>query len=206
MLLDILIIAVFIICVAVNIKKGFVKGILGVAVFAAAAFIAIYASDAFLDYAKTTQTGIAAKSKIYNVTYERLYEAGDGENAIDALNLPPFIKESVLKNADELTGSANDKISDAVSEGVFALLCRIILFLAVSVILAAAKKIILQIVKLPVLRQADKALGAAAGVICALFYCCIIMLTVYALQSFWDNDFLYKVVLESKIYALIFLR
>lgn len=206
MLLDIALAAVFVICVAFNAKKGFVKSAMGVLGFAAAVIIALNAGDGFGEYMQTTQMGRAAESKIYNTVYDKLYSASrEGINAAeDALNLPSFIEKKI--DFDDVYSQTYDKVSENVTTVIYAVVCKAVLFLLLSILFYIAKLIIPQMFKLPVLKQANGVLGAVFGVANGIFFVYIIMLVIYVAQNFCEIETLKTLAENSRLYAFAFVR
>lgn len=204
MIIDILLIAVFVICIILNTKRGFVKSALGVLSFALALVIALNCSGEFCDFLKDTQSGKAAQSKIYNMTYERLFEAQtEGKQKVgEAINLPPFIENKI--ESWQISGKTYAAVSENVSAAVFDVLAKVLLFIILSIVFYIARLVAPHIFKLPVLKQANGVLGALFGAVNGVIFVYIIMFVLYVLQSFNNSDMLTQLLNASKIYALAF--
>ncbi len=206
MVVNIIALVVFLLCVYINYKRGFVKSILGFLSFFLAFAITFGFGSDFTDHFKNTATGKAMESKVYNITYESLCESNDAEatDAIESLMLPGFIKKEAADACQDLQSGIYDKISEFLSSKFFVMLCHIIMFLALVLIFGALKLIVPVIFKLPVLKQANTFLGFSLGVVNGFLWVWVLMLVIGLLVNITDLPWLSKAAEESFVYNILY--
>lgn len=185
MILDILAAVCFIICLIINIRRGFVKSLLGFMGFFLAGVITLTAGGAFSDAMHDTPAGVTVRSRVFNTTYESIVVSSDedADKALENVKLPEFIKEKAKEKTEEISGNVAYSLSESVSEVVFEILSRGALFVILIIGFFVIKLIVPVILKLPVVKQADKGLGAVAGILNGIIVLYVLMLVVSLVMS-----------------------
>ena len=206
MLVNIISLAVFLLCIYINYKRGFVKSILGFLSFFLAFIITFSFGSEFSEGFRETGTGKAMESKIYNITYESLCasDKADADEAIESLVLPGFIKKEAAERCRDFKSGIYDKISEFLSGRIFVLLCHIILFLALVLIFGVLKLIVPLIFKLPVLKQVNAFLGIGFGAVNGILWVWVLMLVISLLVNLGDWQWLKAAADESFVYNILY--
>ncbi len=192
MILDILAVVCFFICLIINARRGFVKSLLGFMGFFLAGVITITAGGAFSDAVHDTPAGETVRSRVFNTTYESILVSSDEDvdTALENVKLPDFIKERAKERSEEITENISYSLSESISEVVFELLARGALFVILILGFFVIKLIIPVILKLPVIKQADKSLGAVAGILNGVIALYVLMLVVSIVMSISEISWL----------------
>ena len=206
MVINIIALVVFILCIYINYKRGFVKSILGFFSFFLAFVITFSFGADFAEKLRDTGTGKAMESKIYNITYESLCENNNAapEEAIDNLMLPGFIKKQATEACQDFKSGIYDKISEFLSSKIFVFLCHIIMFLALLLIFGVLKLIVPLIFKLPLLKQVNTFLGFALGAANGVLWVWVLMLVIGFLVNICDLPGLKASAEESFVYNILY--
>lgn len=122
-----------------------------------------------------------------NIITDSMFELKSDEEIIDSLNFPEVIKDmlkennTVTKYAQLGVSSIKEYMINYISDLIFNVIAFVISFLIVFILLRVIFGFISVLAKLPVLRQINKAAGAAAGFVIGLFAIWIVfaVLTVF---------------------------
>lgn len=206
MILNILAVAIFILCIYINLKRGFAKSVMGILGFFLAFVIVASFGDSFTQTFRESDTGKAIESKIYNVVYEQLYSsaATDSASAVSELPLPNFIKQEAVEMCENFTTNVYDKVSSSISVKVFNLMCNVCFFIILILAFGVLKLIIPQIFKLPVLKQVNKALGLGLGAVSGVLWVYVFMLIVSVIVNMGSWPALNEAAKDSFIYNLVY--
>lgn len=186
-IVDISIVAIIAFTVYMAIKRGFTKTVLGVLGFFLAVIIALIfcstLASALKDGGFGTSVSIAVDRTVDDIVtgdnYETVFDNDeDGEKLLQFCRT--FGAEDLYEDIEQEYSlwvvhgleSTRDFIKDTVREPAVDLCCNILafllLFIVARILLKVAEIIIGKVVKLPVLKQADKLLGIVAGVLLAV--------------------------------------
>lgn len=206
MIIDIIVVAVFALNLFFGFRRGFSKTVLRLFGFFAAFVIVSVAGASFEQAALKTDAGKFVKSKVYNITYERLYSAAEKgkENLSESVKLPEFIAGEIEQKYNEDSTEACNSISSAVSEKVFSIGSKIFLFVSLLVLFAVAGFIVPKIFKLPVLKQADKLLGLGIGAVNGFLFAYLLLFIIAIILSVSDIEWLKDAVNGSALYRQIY--
>ena len=208
MIIDLIAAAVLVLSTVFGFKRGFAKTALRFFGFFAAFIIVMMFGSQFENAAAETDAGKYVKSKVYNVTYEQLYRAGEesSKNALEALNLPGFIKSEIEQEYDVNSSGFYDGVSTAVADKTFSIASKIVFLLILLAVFSAAGIIIPRVFSLPVLRQADRLLGLIFGAVNGVIRVYLLILILSAavnlsgadrLKETADNSFVFQNVYEN---------
>lgn len=202
-ILDILIVALFSVCVIYGGKKGFFKSLMTL-VTGVASFIAAYALTPSVSlYIKETFVKESVSKTITN-TFASIAQgsaAAAGETLYDAQKLlqdPQVMKmlESFGKTQDSLEKiafeakdgySAVQTFADMVADPIATMISDVIafgvLFAAALVVLKLVTVIVGVFFKLPVLSTLDKTMGVVFGIASGLFFAIVVAIAVSSLSQ-----------------------
>ncbi len=179
-LLDAVVILIFLLCVAIGHKRGFIKTVTGIVAFVAALAVSSLLSGpiAGLVYDKAVEPSIVetVDTKLEEVegsATEKLYDAYE--------SLPDMVKsllaQTGVENVDDLAQKlmsmdTNVPVSENINAVVEPILlplikaiCSLLLFFIVYIVAAILLKMLDIVAKLPLLKQVNKALGLVGGIV-----------------------------------------
>ncbi len=175
LLIDVIVIAAFAACFIRGIKKGFVKSIIGVVIVIAAIFGSVKFSPVLVDKMndKFVHKSVVsvAKDAIPRVDTDTLVNEMPSafKKVLDRFGTKPEDIKALFENVD--TNETEEEKRDRIAEKMGAPLAKAIskalafltVFAVLYIVLLVASLIICAVVKLPILKAADKLLGALLG-------------------------------------------
>lgn len=175
LLIDVIVIAAFAGCLIRGIRKGFVKSIIGIVVVIAAIFASVHISpslagvmeDKFVHKAVVS----AAKDSIPKVDTDTLVNEMPPafKKSLDRFRTDPDDVKALFENSDinETEEQKRNKIAETMaaplSKAISKALAFLVVFVVLYLVLFIISIIVCAVVKLPLLRTADKLLGAILG-------------------------------------------
>lgn len=230
---DILVFAIFVICLISGIKKGFVRTVLGIVVLVAAIVGAVLLTPPTANYLNEHVIGGTVTEKVE----EFLDEKFGGEVQVfdlakliaekpelfnDLFETLGMSTEEVLAFLENNSGSADAKgdVSEYIAEPLSQTLSRVaafaILFIVLLLILSIIVAIINLVVKIPVLKTANKVLGGVCGAVMGLAFAWGISAILCALiphvavisngtvpASAIDNTFIVKLLGSVNLFSIL---
>ena len=178
-LLDAVVILIFLLCVFIGHRRGFIKTVTGIVAFLAALAVSalLCGPVAGLVYDKAVEPTIIE-------TVDTQLEQSEG-TAIEKLSnayelLPDVVKnllaQTGIEDVDDLAQNMPMGINTPISESVNAVvepvllpllkaLCSLLLFLIAYIIASIVLRVLNIVAKLPLLKQVNKALGLVGGIV-----------------------------------------
>ena len=193
LLIDVIVIAAFAGCLIRGIKKGFIKSVIGIAIVIAAIFgsiqfspaLAVKMNDKFVHKSVVS----VAKNAIPDIDTEKLVNDMPSafKKVLDRFGTQPEDIKALLESSD--ANATEEQKRDMIAEKMGAPLAKtiskalafLIVFAVLYLVLFVASIIICAVVKLPVLKAADKLLGAALGGVSGLLLAWGISIAICAL-------------------------
>ena len=175
LLIDVIVIAAFVWCLIRGIRKGFIKSIIGIVIVIASIFASVQISpalaggieDKFVHKAVVS----AAEDSIPRVDTETLVNEMPPafKKSLNRFRTEPEDIKALFENSDidETEEEKRDKIAEtmaaSLSKSISKALAFLIVFVVLYLILFIVSMIVCAVVKLPLLKTADKLLGAILG-------------------------------------------
>ncbi len=175
LLIDVIVIAAFAACLIRGIKKGFIKSIIGIVIVIAAIIggvklspaLAKKMNDKFIEKSVVS----VAKDAIPRVDTDTLVDEMPSafKKVLDRFGTEPEDIKALFENSDPNETEEQkrvriaEKMGKPLSKGISKALAFLIVFAIFYLVLLVASVIICALVKLPVLKVADKLLGAVLG-------------------------------------------
>ena len=210
-ILDLIILAIIVICVLISARKGFVKTIIGIAGLVLAVVLAITLSTplANFTYDKIVEPAVTGTienaisnvtDKAENIVKENVYESLPGfvQNNID---LSEFEISAGENAAAAITESAVKPVALSLLKAVFSL----ILFVILSFVVRILSKILNSIFSFSILGKANKLLGGALGAVQGVVFALIFILITNVLISLTGGFFIFtqESIDSSFIFSLV---
>lgn len=196
-LLDAVVILIFLLCVFIGRKRGFIKTVTGIVAFLAALAVSALLSGpvAGLIYDKAVEPTIVE-------TVNTQVEQAEG-SAIEKLNsayqsLPAVVKnllaQTGIENVDDLAQMMPTGTNTPVSESVNAVveplllplikaLCSLLLFFIVYIVAGIVLRVLNIVAKLPLLKQVNKALGLVGGIVSGALWALLAVTVIQVLAA-----------------------
>lgn len=185
---DIVIAVIALIIILVNIKKGFIKQVIGLVATIGSILIAYFFCRTLLTFVNA-QFGWQDKlagSIASSFSSKELFNAALSEEniraAVQSVSLPEFIADAavtLLASADGAFENVGVFISDILAEYLLLSLSFIVLFIVARIVLGLIKRLIVKLFTLPVLNKIDMLLALILGLLKSVI---IIYVAVYIVQ------------------------
>ena len=193
LLIDVIVIAAFAGCLIRGIKKGFIKSIIGIVIVIAAIIGSVQFSPALgntlNDKFVHKSVVSAAKDSIPNVDIDALINEMPPafKKSLDRFRTDPEDVKELFENSDvEETDDQKrtriaEKMASPLSKAISRALAFLIIFVVLYLVLFIISIIVCAVVKLPLLRTADKLLGALLGGVSGILLAWGVSLAICAL-------------------------
>lgn len=196
-LLDAVVILIFLLCVWIGHKRGFIKTVTGIVAFAAALAVSALLSGpvAELVYDKAAEPTII---EMVNTQFE-----STENSAIECLDnayqsLPDVVKnllaQAGITDVNELSirmpmdgsGTMGHSVNAVVEPLLLPLIkaiCSLLLFLIVYIVASIVLKVLNIVAKLPLLNQLNKALGLVGGIVSGALWALLAVTVIQVLAA-----------------------
>lgn len=201
--IDIFILIILFLTAISGLRKGFVLSIFSIVGFILSLFIAkLYypVVSRFL----ISNTGIF--TKISTFVSERVLKLTRGtsstqstESILDLFKLPTTLKEGVISNSTGVEQSAQNLISDNLTNIVITIISFFIVFIVAKILLNIAVKILDNITRLPGLNEVNKLLGFVIGVTKGIIIVYIIFAILTPVIAMYPDGFIANNTINSKL-------
>lgn len=211
---DIVIAVLAFIMILVNMKKGFVKQIIGLVATIAALILAYlfcaklteFVNNQFGWHDKLAESllgGFSKKGDAFNVeaTAESI------KAAVQSLGLPDFVSDAIVKiaaGATDASVTVGQLVADVMAKYILLAASFILLFIVIRLLLQLVKVIVVKLFNLPILKGIDRLLALVLGVVKTLI---VVYILVYIIQIMPNVvpfvESLKKAVSESQVITFI---
>lgn len=187
LIIDIILAAIFAVCIGYGYKKGFMRAAYQILSLIITIVIVFAFRSAAVEYLKSSEIGeritVTVQTQVESIGEKTDYTQIVNES-VEKMGLPDFLTDSITKGVenvevskDNMVGTVSVNITDAMLE----ILATAALFLIVRIALAVIMSVLDKVCKLPVLNFMNKTAGAAVGVINAL----VVVYVLCALAMFF---------------------
>ncbi len=190
MILDIILLAVVIICAYLGFKRGFVRSLCNVCSFALSIIVA------FLSYTKITE--FISASPVGKFISGKLSESM-GASAMDLSAIPEPLRKPFEAGAE----AAADTMAQNLATIIIGIISVIITVILVRLLIKLIFKLLNVFAKLPVLKQCNRLLGGVFGAVSGCFWVCIVVLALTYLSLIPSAEFLQKIMSSSEVVAMV---
>ncbi|MBO5039879.1 MAG: CvpA family protein [Clostridia bacterium] len=193
LLIDVIVIAAFAGCLIRGIKKGFIKSIIGIVIVIAAIIGSVQFSPALgntlNDKFVHKSVVSAAKDSIPKVDTDTLINEMPTafKKSLDRFRTDPEDVKELFENSDieeteeQKRARIAEKMASPLSKAISRALAFLIIFVVLYLVLFIISIIVCAVVKLPLLRTADKLLGALLGGVSGILLAWGVSLAICAL-------------------------
>ncbi len=201
-LLDAAVILIFLLCVTIGTKRGFIKTVSGIVAFVAALAVSslLSGSVAQMVYDKAVEPAI---SETVQTQYEQT--VGSEIQRIDSAyqSLPTMVKnllaQAGVADVDDLVRSMPIGIETSLAESVSAVvepllvplikaICSLILFFITYIVASIVLRVLNLVAKLPLLKQLNKTLGLVGGVASGALWVLLAVTVIQVIAAMGAED------------------
>ncbi len=225
-ILDVIIIAIVVLCVIRGAKKGFIRAAFSILTFFIAAMLSFMFYVPFSDYIINTPMGQNMSTGLENSIYQTIsggavsesptepsvspspeeskLDFGTTDGIINTLKLPEFMFSSVMAQSDFLMRTARitaaEAVSKSLSEAFMNAVSGIALFILILILLWLLRFLLEFVFKIPLLREVNKLAGFAAGLVNGVLISYLILAIFSSLSGFPELSFIRETAQKSYIY------
>lgn len=215
MILDLIILAIGVLCIVIGVKRGLVLSLLS----ALSLVIAIFLGYLLMPAVGSVVARTSFPERTENAVYEVLYKEAEEKIAepdcvryqevLKESSLPSFVKDRVEKllSPEEQEGALSD-VSRAIASRVAGIAVKVLAFLIVAVLvfvgMLVARILWKGVRKMPVLHQLDTAGGFLFGLIESVLLISGLMLFLYLISAGSGEGFVTEQLRQSVIGARIY--
>lgn len=199
MFIDILFLFIITFSIIICFKKGIVLSVFNViSAIVSVAVVAILYKPAVRIF-QSSYLGIKLTEGIQSRVSEMLLGS---ENAASSSNMPEFVKVFLYNSTDTITHSIAN-LTDKIIGVIIGIIVFIMLVLIVKLIVRFVPKILDAVTSLPLLRQANKLLGGASGVVIGTIWSVIAVYIVGLLSLIPELEFLNEQIGQSLFVSVL---
>ncbi len=220
-ILDILILAIVIFCIFRGIRRGAVKTAFSLLSFAVALILTFMFASPVTQYIEQQPFGqsmhesieVALTDKIDGLLYtDKTDTTNTTESILKTLSVPEYMKKSLFLQSDFFVRNADvpaaNAVADALASAYMKIICTIVLFIVLLLLLRILRFVAEGIFKLPLLKEINRIVGAAAGLVNGIFIAYLVLSAVSALSGIpafsWlapakEASYIFKNVYENNV-------
>ncbi len=184
-MLDLIFVAILLVCILIGVKKGFVKTVMGAVSIVLSIFLGIKMYNPFVSF--MMKVPIVAdlfdgiKQSFANTVRPIIGEAVAG-------SLPEQISKLI---SPEILSGGSDAIAAAAAEAVFTVTLIIIFILVIKLGIAMITATLGIATKLPVLKQLNRLLGGGIGFVNGIIFCYIVAAILTIIAAYGGGEWIY---------------
>lgn len=202
-LMDVVLIAIFLLNVILGYKKGLVNVIFSICAF----LIAIVAT--FLLYKPVSNfminnTQIDEKIRETIINYNTNKEENGKESDAETTNLQKSIEKMIENTAKDAKTETTEIIADAIANRGVEILTGILLFMAIRIVLVILKFLISGITELPILKQFNQIGGLAYGILRGLVIIYLLLTILFFVISINEEGLIAEAIENSYITKFLY--
>lgn len=200
MLIDLLFLAIIVVTVFICYKKGFAVSLFN-ASSALISIILVYTlKNPVSNFLKNSFIGKGAYKKIYEIVEARYMTGAD--KFADANNIPGIFSDLLTSNT-KISNSIVTYMTDRIFELGILVVTFLIVIIIIKLVTKFSPKIIRIFTRIPVIKQLDKGLGIAFGLVYGVIWSTIIVYAINVLSIYIDSEFLNSQVVASFVSELL---
>ncbi len=191
-LFDVIVLAVFIICIVCASKKGFIRASYGIVSIILTMVLMLVFQDSITNAVKESAFGKNIETKIEQALLQNLSkseEENTGEETEEnKLGLPDFFNNLIVDKTEIIEETKNNIVSEtaqSIAASIINIVSIIVLYFIIRLVLFLVLKIADAVFKLPLLKTVNRLGGIILGMINALF---IVYILCAALIWFIPGD------------------
>lgn len=168
MILDIVYLAIAIICISLGIKKGLVRSVCNVFSFLISAIVAYVLYRPVTDFVTASSIGVFVNDKI---------TSSFKMPQVDLTSLPVFLR-GAFESSLNATGEAVNVLTTDIAGVVIGVISVVITIIVVKLLISLTLKLLDVFAKFPVIKQFNGILGGAFGVVSAYFWISLLAVAI----------------------------
>ena len=203
-ILDLIILAIFILSVFVGYKKGLASAIFNLLAFAISLVITVIL---YTPISNGVINNTEFDDNIKNAIIENVtIETSEGENVeVDEENIiSMYFQKYVTDNVAEITNELVEEEAGIIAEKIVRVCVAIVLFMVVRLAMILLKFVIGGAVNLPIIKQFDKLGGTIYGILVGLILIYIILTILFFIVSVNSNQTIINAIDSSFITKILY--
>lgn len=198
-ILDLIILAIFILSVIFGYKKGLIKVIFNLCAFVISLIITLILYTPVTNWImKNTEFDENIKNTIIE---NGIIEEADRTDSEEEQN---YIQKYVNDVVVDTTNNVVEESAGIIAEKVVAIVVAILLFIVVRIIMILLKFVIGGIANLPIIKQFDKLGGTIYGILVGLLIIYIILAIMFFIVSINNNETILNLINTSIISKVLY--
>ena len=202
-IVDLIILAIFALCVFIGYKRGLTKCLISVLAFFIAVIIsAVFFKPASAIVTSTTQIDENIETSIVNF-FENEDSKNEDENDENSSPIMKYISDKAEEATEEKKKEIVSNAAKDISGKIIDVLCFIGIFIVVRIVLLFIKAIAELITKLPIINQCDKIGGVIYGVLQSFIIVFIGLALITFVSTMVNNYSVLELVNQSYIGSIL---
>lgn len=203
MILDIVYIAIAIICIFLGIKKGLVRSVCNVFSFLISAIVSFALYRPVADLVTASPIGVFIKDKI---------TSSFKMPQVDLSSMPEFLR-GTFESSLNATGEAVNVLTTDIAGVIISVISVIITMIAVKILISLTLKFLDVFAKFPVIKQFNGFLGGAFGAVSAYFWISLLAIAISyisvlpiaeGIRPMLEGSYLSSVIGENNLILKVF--
>lgn len=186
MVLDIILIAIVLLCIYFGYKHGFVRTLQNLSSFVLSIIIAL------LTYGKIAE--LISNSVVGKFIREKIFDSISVSNT-DFSSLPDFLQTPLESGVESIA----ETVSANMSVMVISIISIVLTIVVSKFLLGFLFKVLNVFAKMPLLKQCNRLLGIAFGALNGYFWMCIVLFVVTYLSNLPNMEFMAEMLDSSNI-------
>ena len=209
LIVDLVIVAIILLCVGLGYKRGLTGCLLKIISFILAIIVAcIFFKPVSILIINNTQIDENLENSIRSVIIKQEEEKNEVEKTEEDTTMPTVVQEYINETLEDATNDVKNKVADTTANKVATLIINagvwITIFIIAKILLLVIKLITKWITKLPVIKQFDKLGGIIYGLLEALIIIYIILAIISFLSPMLPNSILILSIKKSFIGSFMY--
>ena len=190
MILDIILIAIIIICAYLGHKRGFVRALCNIFSWIISIIVAFMTYKPIAEYITQSPVGVFIQGEMSKSVLA---------SETDFSSFPEIFRKPLEAGINEAATTMSETLSSVIICIISVILTVILVKLLIKVIL----KVLNVFAKLPVIKQFNRLLGFVFGVVSGCFWVCIIVLALTYISLIPGTEVLHEMMDSSAVVTLV---
>lgn len=191
MIIDIVVVAVFVIYAVMGMRKGLMRVFFGIVSFVLSGAAVVALTAPVSAYMMQTQVPELVRTHVQppiEAVFERAHGAATIEETLEKAGMPDFVIDFVEKRTDEkaLANSFVETMTNSAVSNIVTIFSMLVIFVGIHIVLTIIICIVGGILKTPVLGSFNRMLGGVVGVMNAMAIVYLLCAMVVLLSPVMD--------------------
>ncbi|MBQ4159363.1 MAG: CvpA family protein [Clostridia bacterium] len=216
-ILDIIVLILILLCVIRGIRRGAVRTAFSLFSFIIALILTFMFASPFAQFIEKQPWGMEMHQSIEGSLTDKIdailekeesETTNTTESILNTLLVPEFMKNSLLLKSDFVVRNADvpasEAVADALASAYVKAISSVVLFILLLLLLRILRIICEQLFKLPLLKDVNRIVGAAAGLVNGIFIAYLLLSAISALSGMPTFEWLASAMESSYIFKNVY--